>query len=118
MAYRDDGEEDFELVKENPDDEDPLPLEAFVDEIDNRTGYLQQIINDTPVYQLARVATEQEIQQRARLATSNNCLATYKVFLGQVATLEQSALEAPEDDQISPYDEDRRTLEAKQRGPP
>ncbi|KAF7773662.1 hypothetical protein Agabi119p4_5829 [Agaricus bisporus var. burnettii] len=110
-----DGEEDFELVKENPDDEDPLPLEAFVDEIDNRTGYLQQIINDTPVYQLARVATEQEIQQRARLATSDNCLATYKVFLGQVATLEQSALEASEDDQISPYNEDRRTLEAKRQ---
>ncbi|KXN91265.1 hypothetical protein AN958_01587 [Leucoagaricus sp. SymC.cos] len=30
----DDGE-DLEVIKENPDDKDPLPLETFIDEIDN-----------------------------------------------------------------------------------
>ncbi|KXN89038.1 hypothetical protein AN958_06389 [Leucoagaricus sp. SymC.cos] len=47
----DDGE-DLEVIKENPDDEDPLPLETFIDEIDNQTGYFQSVLKDMPEFQL------------------------------------------------------------------
>ncbi|XP_006462350.1 hypothetical protein AGABI2DRAFT_151831 [Agaricus bisporus var. bisporus H97] len=42
-----DDQEDFELVKENPDDKDPLSLEAFTDDIDTRTGFMQQIMSES-----------------------------------------------------------------------
>jgi hypothetical protein len=43
---------DFELIKEDPDDDNPLSLEAFYGDIDNQEGFLHKVIGDDPTYVL------------------------------------------------------------------
>lgn len=68
----DDGD-DFELIKANPDDEDPLELEEFYDEIDNRTGYLQEVMSFSLGFQEqlanAKAATLEDIKARRMIAS-------------------------------------------------
>ena len=46
-----DDRDDFELIKADPADEDPLDLEEFYEEIDTRTGYLQQVMSASLEFQ-------------------------------------------------------------------
>lgn len=120
---------DFKLIKENQDDDDPLPLETFLDDIDNRTGFLQQIVDESSAFQLSMTEAmhvlRAEIQQRRKLAQSENCPEPLRVFLNNVADMEEGATiqesgrqATPVDDTESSaeeeaYDQERRTSEAR-----
>ncbi|KAF7777764.1 hypothetical protein Agabi119p4_3836 [Agaricus bisporus var. burnettii] len=114
----DDEGEEFVLVKGNPEDEDPLPLEEFIDEIDTRTGFLQQVVKDSPELQLELEATKavvrQEIRERRLLATRQDYPESVKVFITTVADQEEAALDS-EDLPEAPYDEGRRTASAREQ---
>ncbi|EKM73975.1 hypothetical protein AGABI1DRAFT_133796 [Agaricus bisporus var. burnettii JB137-S8] len=114
----DDKGEELTLVKETEEEEDPLPLEAFLEEIDSRTGFLQEVIDATPSFQLELEAgeanTRRKIYERRRLALKEDCPTEVKIFLNTVADQEESALDNTVEEE-QPYDEQRRTEIAREQ---
>ncbi|KXN90897.1 hypothetical protein AN958_03428 [Leucoagaricus sp. SymC.cos] len=105
--------EDLKVIKENPDDEDPLPLEAFIDEIDNRTGFFQSVLKDIPEFQLELDTVTQlfelEQQERHRISECADIPRTVKQFLEDVEELETSMHSHQSEEEDVQYDGGRRS---------
>lgn len=115
----DDDGEDFELVKASPDEEDPLPLEDFIDDIDDRKGFFQACLEGCPEYQLeldlAAKQLRAEIEEKKKLAVSRDLDEPLRVFLAQAAAQEEQALAGGSNRDSAGYDEDRRTTGAREQ---
>ncbi len=106
--------EDFELIKANPEDEDPIELEEFYEEIDTRTGYLQEVLCLSVGLQddlaKAKESTRQEIDVKRMIAYKEETPELLRAFLEKTADLESESLEdEPEEEEVAPYNEERRT---------
>jgi hypothetical protein len=113
----DDGE-DFILTKANAEEDDPLQLEDFYEEIDIRGGYLQQVMSLSVEFQgelaAAAESTRQDIAARQSLAGKNTYPETLRAFLDASAAIESEGLENEGDiTELAPYDEERRGSGAK-----
>ena len=122
----DDGAGDFELVKGDPDLEDPLDLEEFKAEIDNRSGYYLEAILDNQGLQedLRRTMydTKAEILAKRKQASDAKCPSSLAAFLTTVADMEEEQLKDLEDGDgfqadldEEPYDESRRTANGQRQ---
>lgn len=113
---KDDGD-DFTLTKENVEDEDPLDLEDFCEEIDSRGGYLTQVLTMSVDFSAelntARELTRQEIEAKQRLVSQATHSRELRTFLEATATMEADGLLDTEEEELAPYDEGRRSASAR-----
>jgi hypothetical protein len=119
----DDGSEDegddFVLEKENEKEEDPLPLEDFIDEIDNRKGFLQEVaLSIYDFYDELGEAREQSVEEaivKQELASHTAQGSALQVFLNHVSNerLIPELEDLDPENVDEPYDEDRRSENAK-----
>lgn len=125
----DDGSDDegneFVMVKNSPDDPDPLEFEDFVKEIDTRTGYALEISNGSDVATSVadfyselkdlKTALRDEDAAKVKLIDEGNCSEELKSFLTcsmnekLIPDLEDKNLDELEEE----YDDGRRSEEAK-----
>lgn len=109
----DDGD-DFVLTKSDPEGADPLELEEFLEEIDNRGGFLYRVMKLETGFKrdliAAKASTLEDITTRRQLAGQGHQPQALRAFLEKVADLEIEGLEDdPSEEDILPYDESRRT---------
>jgi hypothetical protein len=118
-------EEDLVLIKSNPEDQDPLKLEEFYDEIDTRTGYIQKISNYQGIARSiqdftkelndAKILLHRENQEKERIINNPACPKEQKTFLAYslqeklIPDLENKTLEELEEE----YEEEHRSETAK-----